>query len=56
MKLVREFELATKSDKELEALLNHAFNERSLSTVSTQDHTNAVKTIENIWREMRFRG
>lgn len=55
MKLVTHFELATKDDSELYALLREAFNSLTKSDPETPDRRNALASLENIQREIASR-
>jgi hypothetical protein len=52
MRLITRFELATKTDAELYALLREVFNELAKSTVNSHERRNALASIENILREI----
>lgn len=55
MKLVTEFELATKTKTDLYGLLSHAFNELARSERHSVERTNALVSIENIRKEINSR-
>ncbi|MBT3022054.1 MAG: hypothetical protein KUF77_09800 [Candidatus Thiodiazotropha sp. (ex Lucina aurantia)] len=55
MKLVTHFELATRDDSELYALLREAFNSLAKSNFDTPERRNALASIENIQREIASR-
>lgn len=52
MRLITRFELATKTDAELYALLREVFNELAKSAVNSHERRNALASIENILREI----
>ncbi len=55
MKLITRFELVTKTETELYALLREAFNELARSDPDTFQHRNSLASIENIQREIGSR-
>lgn len=55
MKLITRFELATKNESELNALLREAFNELAKSKRHSHERRNALASIENIQREIGSR-
>jgi hypothetical protein len=55
MKLITRFELATKSESELYALLRGVFNELSRSEPDSHERRNVLASIENIQREIGSR-
>ena len=55
MKLLTQFELASKSDTELLALLREAFNSAAASTPGQQKHRNALQQMENIRKVLIYR-
>lgn len=55
MKLRTIFELATRSDNELQLISREALNEVARSEEGSPDRRNAQATIENVKRVMRSR-
>lgn len=55
MTLVREFELAAKTDNELQGLLRKTFNELAKYPVKSPQRSSALATMENIRGELRKR-
>ncbi|MCP8685957.1 hypothetical protein [Marinobacterium sedimentorum] len=55
MKLMTVFELAVRSDTELQAIAKDAFNELARSEEHSADRHNALATLENVRRVMRSR-
>ena len=55
MKLVTHFELTTKGESELYALLREAFNNLAKSDPETPDRRNALASLENIQCEIASR-
>ena len=55
MKLVTQFELATKKKSELHAMLREAFNELARIDQVSPQRRNALASIENIQNEMGLR-
>jgi len=55
MKLITRFELATKSESELYAILKKVFNELARSQLDTHQRRNALASIENIQNEINSR-
>jgi hypothetical protein len=55
MRLITRFELATKNENELHALLRNVFNELTRSEADTHQRRNALASIENIQREIASR-
>ena len=55
MYLITRFELATKNERELYAILREAFNELAKSDIDTHQRRNALASIENIQREIGSR-
>ncbi len=55
MKLIIRFELATKNESELNALLREVFNELAKSKEHSHERRNALASIENIQREIGSR-
>ena len=55
MYLITRFELATKNERELYAILREAFNELAKSDIGTHQRRNALASIENIQREIGSR-
>lgn len=55
MKLITRFELATKSETELYALLREVFNELARSESGSHERRNALASIENIQNELSSR-
>lgn len=55
MKLMTVFELAARSDTELQVIARDAFNEMARSEDRSADRHNALATLENVHRVMRSR-
>lgn len=55
MYLITRFELATKNERELYAILREAFNELAKSDVGSHQRRNALASIENVQREIGLR-
>lgn len=55
MRLITRFELATKRDDELHALLRQAFNAVAMAQPNSLDHSNATGAIQNIQNELTSR-
>ena len=55
MYLITRFELATKNERELYAILREAFNELAKSNSNTHQRRHALASIENIQRELGSR-
>ena len=55
MYLITRFELATKNERELYAILREAFNELAKSDMQTHQRRNALASIENIQREISLK-
>lgn len=55
MKLMTVFELASRSDNELQVIARDAFNELARSEDRSAARRNALATIENVNRVMRSR-
>lgn len=55
MKLRTIFELVSRSDGELQAILRQSFNELALSDAHSPERRNALATIENVQRVMGSR-
>lgn len=52
MRLITHFELAARNKAELHGMLREAFNALANSAPDSQEHRNALVTIENIQREL----
>ncbi len=55
MRLITNFELATKSTNELRGMLRACFNALAMSTSDSPERRNALASIENIQRELGMR-
>ena len=55
MYLITRFELATKNERELYAILREAFNELAKSDIDTHQRRNALASIDNIRNELASR-
>tara|TARA_B110000858_G_C17809185_1_gene479962 strand:+ start:4059 stop:4283 length:225 start_codon:yes stop_codon:yes gene_type:complete len=55
MKLITRFELVAKNKDELRGLLSVAFNKLARSEFGTNQHKNALTSIENIKNEITYR-
>lgn len=55
MRLITRFELTTKTEAELYALLREVFNELAKSAVNSHERRNALASIESIQREITSR-
>ena len=55
MRLIIRFELATKTDDELHALLRQAFNAVAIVEPNNLDRSHAIGTIQNIQNELTSR-
>ena len=55
MRFITRFELATKNETELYALLREVFNDLVKSKPDKHQHRNALASIENIQREISLR-
>lgn len=56
MKLVTRFELATRSTRELHALIRVLFNELAKSAPDSAERRNALASLENVQAELACRG
>jgi hypothetical protein len=55
MKLVTRFELATRSTRELRALIRDLFNELANSAPESAERRNALASLENVQAELDCR-
>lgn len=55
MKLVTRFELATRSTRELHALIRDLFNELANSAPETAERRSALASLENVQAELACR-
>lgn len=55
MRLITQFELATKSTSELHGMLRACFNELVMSSPDSHQHRNALASIKNIQQELGMR-
>ena len=55
MKLITRYELATKTEAQLYALLRKVFNDLASSQVNSHERRNALASIENIRNELTSR-
>jgi len=55
MRLITQFELATKSTEQLRGLLRECFNALAKSAPDSPERRNALASIENIQRELGLR-
>lgn len=55
MKLVTRFELATRSTRELHALIRVLFNELANSAPESAERRNALASLENVHAELACR-
>ncbi len=55
MKLITQFELASKSKTELHSLYRETFNELVKSDKNSPERRNALASLENIQRELAYK-
>ena len=55
MKLVTRFELASRSTRELQALIRDLFNELANSAPESAERRNALASLENVQAELACR-